>query len=134
MKNIKERKIPNNRQRYEELEDTMRLLLRLVPGGAFETNQQGKTPYDLLDPTNPDFVDLRRLVLMAGAPSLYPETRQQMNYQARKGALLAFFAPRGQQDQHSHSHSHSSGEADICHRIRHGAGATEIMRQVVSFL
>jgi hypothetical protein len=106
-------------------EDLVRRLLRLIPGGALETNHQGQTPYDLLNVDDPDHDIVRRLLLLAGAPSLHPETRKQMNYQARKGALFAFFAPRGQH--------HSSG-ADICHRILHGAGAMEIIRQIASFL
>ena len=111
---------------------TTRLLLRLIPGGALATNNQGQTPYDLLDPDNPDFTAVRRLLLLAGTPSLHPETRKQMNYEARRGALLAFFAPRAQhQDQHQSS---GGADDDICHRIRHGAGATEIMRQISSFL
>ena len=104
--------------------DILKLLLRLIPGGALATNNQGQTPYDLLNAAAPIIV--RRLLLLAGAPSLHPETRQQMNYQARKGALFAFFAPRGGE--------HHSGGTDICHRIRHGAGAIEIIREIVSFL
>jgi hypothetical protein len=99
---------------------------RLISGGALATNKQGQTPYDLFKAGNPDHVnDIRRLLLLAGAPSLHPEARKQMNYEARKGALFAFFAPRGQ---------HHSGGADICHRICHGAGAMEIIREIVSFL
>ena len=108
--------------------DILRLFIRLIPGGAIAINNQGQTPYDLLDADDPVFDYARRLLLLAGAPSLHPETRQQMNYQARKGALLAFFAPRGGEHQ-------SGGEGlDICHRIRHGAGAIELMREIVSFL
>eukprot|EP01036_Dinobryon_divergens_P061821 gene61821-biopygen28889 len=103
-------------------EGLVRQLLHLIPGGALETNMVGQKPYDLLDADNPDHDIVRRLLLLAGAPSLYPETRKQMNYQARKGALFAFFAPRGQ---------HHSGGADICYRIQHGAGAMEIIRQVI---
>eukprot|EP01031_Cornospumella_fuschlensis_P011680 gene11680-14269_t len=111
--------------RTEPIEDLIRFFLRLIPCGALATNNQGQTPYDLLKTGNPANNDVRRLLLLAGAPSLHPETRKQMNYQARKGALFAFFAPRGQ---------HHSGGADICHRIRHGAGAMEIMREIFSFL
>ena len=115
----------------DQLEDLIRILLPLIPGGALATNNQGQTPYDLLNRDIAAYDTARRLLLLAGAPSLHPETRQQMNYQARKGALFAFFAffaPRGGE--------HQSGGVglDICHRIRHGAGAMEIIRQIVSFL
>ena len=118
----------------DQLESLIRLLLRLIPGGALATNNQGQTPYDLLNPTSRRLKLARRLLLLAGAPSLHPETRKQMNYQARKGemnyqarkgALFAFFAPRGQ--------DHSGG-TDICLRIRNGAGASELIREVISFL
>ena len=113
--------------RRSEFCDILKLFLRLIPGGALAVNNQGQTPYDLLDAGNLALYDARRLLLLAGAPSLHPETRQQMNYQARKGALLAFFAPRGQHQ--------SGGEGlDICRRIRYGAGAIELMREIVSFL
>ena len=110
-------------------QDTLlRLLIRLIPRGALAVNYDGQTPYDILNPNDPGNNTARRLLLLAGAPSLHPETRQQMNYQARKGALFAFFAPRG-------GEHHSGGEGlDICRRIRHGAGAMEIIRQIVSFL
>ena len=119
---------PKMRELIGRLISTMRLLLRLIPGGALATNNQGQTPYDHLKPDKPEHFDFCRLLLLAGAPSLHPETRQQMNYQARKGALFAFFAPRGGE--------HQSGRKrlDICYRIRHGAGAMEIMRQIASFL
>ena len=106
--------------------DILRLFFRLIPGGALAVDYEGQTPYDLLDADNPVQDVARRLLLLAGAPSLHPETRQQMNYQARKGALFAFFAPRGGE--------HQSGGTDICHRIGHGAGAMEIIREIVSFL
>ena len=112
----------------DQLESLIRHLLRLIPGGALATNNQGQTPYDLLNRDIAAYDTARRLLLLAGAPSLHPETRQQMNYQARKGALFAFFAPRGGENQ-------SGGEGlDICHRIGHGAGAREIIREIVSFL
>ena len=107
--------------------DTLRFLLRLIPGAAVTTNEHGQTPYDLLDSNRPDLIFARRLLLLAGAPSLHPETLKQMNYEARKGGLLAFFGARG--EDHS-----SSGRVDICYRIRYGAGAMELIRQVVSFL
>ena len=106
--------------------DSLRLLLRLIPGAALATNIHGETPYDLLDPGNGKYFFARRLLLLAGAPSLHPETLKQMNYEARKGGLLAFFGTRGE--------GHSSGRVDICYRIRLGAGAMELIRQIVSFL
>jgi hypothetical protein len=51
--------------------------------------------------------------------------RQQLNYDARKYALLAFFGVRVED---------RSGRVDICYRIRHGVGARELMREIVSFL
>ena len=115
------------RSNLEELQSVMglnimRLLLRLIPGGAVAINGACQTPYDLLDVG--DYV-ARRLLLLAGASSLHPETLKQMNYEARKGALLAFFGTRVQD---------SSVREDICYRIRHGEGAMELIRQIVSFL
>eukprot|EP01036_Dinobryon_divergens_P061780 gene61780-biopygen27352 len=107
------------RNGYED-ENLLRLLLRLIPGGALATNNQGQTPYDLIHESRAPFVMGRRLLLLAGAPSLHPETRKQMNYQARKGALFAFFA--------------GAFEPNIFYRIRdYGAGRV-LIRQVVSFL
>ena len=111
----------------DQLEELIRLFLRLIPGGALALNNQGQTPYDLLNKSSKRFILSRRLLLLAGAPSLHPETRQQMNYQARKGALFAFFAQRWE-------YRICSQRLDICYRIRHGAGAMEIMREVISFL
>ena len=111
--------------------EILRLFIRLIPSGAIAVNNLGQTPYDLLDANNLFHyyeapIIVRRLLLLAGAPSLHPETRQQMNYQARKGALFAFFAPRGGE--------HHSGGTDICHLIQNGAGAMEIIREIVRFL
>ena len=108
--------------------DLLRLFIRIIPCGAIAINYDGQTPYDLSGEHNYDApIIVRRLLLLAGAPSLHPEIRQQMNYQARKGALFAFFASRRQ-------HQTSGEGLDICHRIRHGAGAMEIIREVISFL
>ena len=107
--------------------DLMRLLLCLIPGGALATNQQGMTPYDMLDAGDTRYVVARRLLLLAGASSLHPETMKQMNYEARKEALFAFFGTR--REDHNHI-----GKEDVCHRIRHGEGAMELMRQIISFL
>eukprot|EP01036_Dinobryon_divergens_P036822 gene36822-biopygen29112 len=105
----------------------MRLLLCLIPGGAVAVNQQGLTPYDLLDAAEPNYIVARRLLLLAGAPSLHPETLKQLNYDARKDALFAFFGTRGQD-------RHIMDREDICYRIRQGAGARELMRNIISFL
>ena len=104
----------------DEGEKSIRILLRLIPGGALATNNQGQTPYDLLDADDPVFDDARRPLLLARAPSLHPETRQQMNYQARKGALFAFFA--------------GAFRFNIFYRIREAGDGVVLMRQVVSFL
>ena len=107
--------------------DKLRLLLRLLPGGALATNAQGQTPYDLLNPDDPKYYFARRLLLLAGAPSTsHPGILKQMNFDVRKEGLLAFFGTRGE--------DHSSGRVDICYRIRHGTGAMELIRQIVSFL
>ena len=98
----------------------LRHLLHLIPGGALATNNQGQTPYDILDPNDPLHDSARRLLLLAGAPSLHPETRQQMNYQARKGALLVFFA--------------GVFEPNIFYRIRDTGTGKELIRQIASFL
>lgn len=111
--------------------DFLRLLLRLIPGGALATNHLGQTPYEVLHPPSliiyPDFhlCQARRILLLAGPRSLRPEMRQQLNYDARKYALLAFFGVRAED---------RSGRVDIYYRIRHGVGAKELMREIVSFL
>jgi hypothetical protein len=69
-----------------------------------------------------------RILLLAGAPTLHPEILKQMNYQARKEGLLAFFGTRGQEP------TNSCGRMDICYRIRQGAGAMELIRHAISFL
>ena len=107
--------------------DILRLFIRHLPRGAISRNQQGETPYDILDSANPDHFFFRRLLLLAGAPSLHSEILKQMNYEDRKGALLAFFGTR-------EPGKPRDDRVDICHRIRHGAGAMELMRQIVSFL
>lgn len=111
--------------------DFLRLLLRLIPGGALAINHLGQTPYEVLHPPSlniyPDFhmCQARRILLLAGPRSLRPEMRQQLNYEARKYALLAFFGVRAED---------RSGRVDIYYRIRHGVGARELMREIVSFL
>ena len=95
----------------EEEENVIRHLLRLIPGGALATNNQGQTPYDLIHKDRAPFIQGRRL---------HPETRKQMNYQARKGALFAFFA--------------GVYEPNIFYRIRNTGTGIVLMRQIVSFL
>ena len=162
------------------IEETMRFLLRSIPGGAIATNNAGQTPFDVLNSNNTAtdwsiakkmkalfsslrgaamsggdvsssggssrgggdeeekildsilFV-LRRLLLIAGAPSLHPALRKEMNYTARKDALFAFLADR-KADGNQNSSSSSSGEPDILFRIRNGPGSLELMKQIVSFL
>ena len=81
---------------------------------------------------------LRRLLLIAGAPSLHPELRKEMNYKARKDALFAFFGDRAAaagKNQSSSSFSSSvGGGPDILYRIRSGPGSVELMIHIVSFL
>ena len=114
---------------------TLRLLLRLIPGGALATNHEGLTPYDILDTlhqeneNNNRYDCPRRLLLLAGAPSLHPETRKQMNYQARKGALLAFFAPR-----RPDRNDNKKGPKDICSRLHNGEGSFELIRHIIGFI
>ena len=102
----------------DEGEKSIRILLRLIPGGAIAINNQGQTPYDLLDADDPVFDYVRRLLLLAGAPSLHPETRQQMNYQATVRILRTQGAFR----------------FNIFYRIREVRDGVVLMRQVVSFL
>ena len=104
----------------EPLLETFRFLLRLIPGGALATNDEGKTPYDYLCPNERRYGCVRRLLLLAGAPSLQPEVRRQMNYAARRGALFAFFS--------------SATKANIFLRIRHGPARAELIRHIVCFL
>lgn len=105
--------------------DMVRLLLRRVPGGALAVNVQGHKPVNVLDSHDCRYKFLSRILLMAGAPYLYPDARKQMNYEARKVGLFAFLGPRGK-DRNS--------RMNICSRILQGAGATELMRHVISFL
>ena len=66
---------------------------------------------------------VRRLILRAGAPSLRPDLLKNLNYIARRGALLAFFGRT------------LAGEPPtILYRIRHGAGSTDLMRTIIEFL
>jgi hypothetical protein len=101
----------------------LRFLLRHCPSLTSARDDGGKTLYDYLD------VELsyaRRLLLLAGASSLYPGVLQEMNYAARREALLLF-----------HSSSSSAATAmrpSIFSCIRNGAGGPELMRTIVGFL
>ena len=61
----------------------------------------------------------RRLLLLAGASSLYPGVLQEMNYAARRTALLVFYS--------------SATEPSIFTRIRYAAGGPVLMRSIVTF-
>jgi hypothetical protein len=58
--------------------------------------------------------------LLAGASSLYPGVLQEMNYAARRAALLLFYS--------------SATEPSIFFRILHAAGGPVLMRTIVGFL
>lgn len=100
--------------------ECMRILLRYIPEAVFATNSDGLTAYDLMDPDDPRNEEVRRLLLLAGAPSLHPHIRREMNYAARKTMLLTFFA------------GHIS--INIFSRIRCAPRARTIMEHVVSYL
>ena len=100
--------------------DVLRFLLRHCPSLATAKNSDGITLYDRL-PAVSVLLYARRLLLMAGASSLYPGVLQRMNYAARKHALLLFY-------------SSSAMGPSIFSRIRHAAGDMSLMRTVLSFL
>ena len=100
--------------------ECMRLLLRYIPEAVLATNSDGMTAYDMMDPDEPGNDEVRRLLLLAGAPSLHPHIRREMNYAARRTMLLTFFA------------GHVS--INIFSRIRCAPRARRIMERVVSFL
>ena len=101
--------------------DVLRFLLQHCPSLAAAKNSHGRTLYDYLLPAG----DVRyayacRLLLLAGASSLYPGVLQEMNYAARREALLLF-------------HS-AATRPSIFYRIRYSTGGPELMRTIVSFL
>ena len=66
----------------------------------------------------------RRLHLRAGALFLRPKLLKELNYFARRGALLAFFG-----------RTTTTTSITIVWRIRNnGAGATVLMRNIIAFL
>jgi len=100
--------------------DVLRFLLRHCPSLAAAKNSYGRTLYDYLPAGDVRFAYARRLLLLAGASSLYPGVLQEMNYAARRGALLLF---------------HSAATMpSIFYRIRNFAGGPELMRTIVGFL
>jgi hypothetical protein len=101
--------------------DVLRFLLRHCPGLAAARDIHGLTSYDRLPAADVRFAYARRLLLLAGASSLYPGVLQEMNYAARREALLLF-------------HSSSAVGPSIFSRIRNGAGGPELMRTIVGFL
>jgi ankyrin repeat protein len=105
--------------------DVLRFLLRHCPGLAATQDDDGDTLYDYLSAEDVGLAYARRLLLLAGASSLYPGVLQEMNYAARREALLLF---------HSSSSSSSATKPSIFSRIRNGAGGPELMRTIVGFL
>ena len=101
--------------------DVLRFLLRHCPGLAAARDDNGKTLYDYLPAEDVGLAYARRLLLLAGASSLHPGVLQEMNYAARREALLLF-------------HSSSAVGPSIFSRIRNGAGGPELMRTIVDFL
>ena len=100
--------------------DVLRFLLRHCRSLAFARNSVGHTLYDDLTAGDVGFAYARRLLLMAGASSLYPGVLQKLNYAVRRQALLLF-------------HSCVT-RPSIYSRIRFSAGGPELMRTIVSFL
>jgi hypothetical protein len=100
--------------------DVLRFLLRHCPSLASAKDSGGDTLYDGLPADNAGLFYARRLLLLAGASSLYPGVLQEMNYAARRAALLLFYS--------------SATEPSIFSRIRHAAGGPVLMRTIVGFL
>ena len=108
------------RQPLSAASDVLRFLLRHCPSLAATKNSHGWTLYDSLPARDVGFAYARRLLLLAGASSLYPGVLQEMNYAARREALLLF-------------HS-AATRPSIFYRIRYSAGGPELMRTIVGFL
>ena len=104
--------------------DMLRFLLRHCPSSAAARDNYGRTLYDYLPAKDVKLAYARRLVLLAGASSLYPGVLQELNYAARREALLLF---------HFSSSSHVT-KPSIFSRIRNGVGGPELMRTIVCFL
>jgi hypothetical protein len=101
--------------------DILRFLLRHYPSMATAENSDGDTAYDCLR-YDDDYVT--RLLLMAGASSLHPGELEELNWDARREAMLLFFS----------TPTTTVTEPNIFYRIRHAAGDTALMRTVISFL
>ena len=104
-----------------EYSEILRFLLRVVPGGAIALNAYGQTPYNIaFEERNSIFDYYLRLLLLAGAPSLYPRERKELNYRARKGALFAFFG--------------ESTQPNIFSRIRGFGSGEHLIKRIISYL
>ena len=99
--------------------DILRYLLRHCPSLVTVTNSSGKTLYDLL-PT--ESIYARRLLLLAGASSLYPGMLRELNYAERRVAMFVFFSSAAKQ------------MTGIFPRIRDAPGAAELIRTIIGFL
>ena len=98
----------------------LRFLLRHRSSLASARDINGETLYDRLPADDARLAYSRRLLLLAGASSLYPGVLQEMNYAARRTALLVFYS--------------SATKPSIFFRIRHAAGGPVLMRSIVTFL
>ena len=106
--------------------DVLRFLLRHCPGLAAAQDDSGDTLDDYLSAEDVGFAYALRLLLLAGASSLYPGVLQELNYAARREALLLFHS--------SSSLSSSAVGPSIFSRIRNGAGGPELTRTIIGFL
>ena len=114
------------------MSDVLRFLLNHCRGLAATQDENGRTLYDYLSAEDVGFAYARRLLLLAGASSLYPGVLQEMNYAARRKALLLFHSSTSSSS--SSSSSSSTMGPSIFSRIRNGAGGPELMRTIVGFL
>jgi len=103
--------------------DILRFLFRCFPEGVTALNNEGDTPYALLN--HFDVFARRFLLLNMGKldPTsilLYRDELRRLNYEARKLALFAFFS--------------SASEWNIFTRIRWASDGESLMRTIVRFL
>eukprot|EP01035_Chromulina_nebulosa_P022987 gene22987-29782_t len=103
-----------------EASDILRYLLRHCPSLAAAKNSNQHTLYDFLPEDDAGLAYARRLLLLAGASALYPGVLQELNYAARREALLLFYS--------------AATKLSIFSRIRNAAGGAELMRTIVCFL
>ena len=88
----------------------------------------------------PDCSYARRLLLAAGARSSRDPSDElrEMNYAARRGALLAFFPPPPPPPPPAAVHQNHQDQMvvvmNIFQRIRHGPAGAELVRKIVCFL